>query len=197
MESLEQLRLSPEERRQVKEWMEDESWVRGHWYGRDAEYIGYVQDILENPVFCSMDHYYQHGRTTCKEHCIRVSYLSYRICRRMGRDSRSAARAALLHDLFLYDWHTHARLTGEHFHGYTHPRTALNNANRYFELTEQEQNMILRHMWPLTPIPPATVEGLAVCYADKVCSSAEVVGNIRDWIQSKTGVRHDILGKSI
>lgn len=162
-----------------------------------TEYLGCVRDILEHPVFCSMDHYYQHGKTTCKEHCVRVSYLSYRICRRMGWDSRAAARAALLHDLFLYDWHTHARLTGKHFHGFTHPRTALENATVHFELTEQEKNMILRHMWPLTPVPPATLEGLAVCCADKVCSSSEVVENLRDRIRSKTGVRHDILGKII
>lgn len=162
-----------------------------------SEYLGCVRDILEHPVFCSMEYYYQHGKTTCKEHCIRVSYLSYRICRRMGWDSRAAARAALLHDLFLYDWHTHAKLTGEHFHGFTHPRAALQNAVTHFELTRQEQNMILRHMWPLTPVPPATLEGLAVCCADKVCSSSEVVENLRDRIRSKTGVRHDILGKTI
>lgn len=194
---MEQLRLSPEERREMKLWIDDEEWVSRRRYLQDAEYLGQVQDILEHPVFCSMENYYQHGRTTCREHCIRVSYLSYRICCRMGWDSRAAARAALLHDLFLYDWHTHAELTGERFHGFTHPRAALNNAVRYFDLTKQERNMILRHMWPLTPIPPATREGMAVCYADKVCSSAEVAGNIRDWILRKTGVRHDILGKTI
>lgn len=161
----------------------------------DGDYLGEVQDILEHPVFCSMGNYYQHGRTTCMEHCIRVSVLSYRICRRMGWDSRLAARAALLHDLFLYDWHTHAKLTGKRFHGFTHPRTALGNAVRYFDLTGKEQDIILRHMWPLTPIPPSTAEGFAVCCADKACSLAEVAGNIRDWIRSKTGVRHDILGK--
>lgn len=192
-----QLPLSPEERRQVKLWMEDEGWASRQRYMQDSEYLCLVQDILEHPVFCSMERYYQHGTTTCMEHCIRVSYLSYRICRRLGWDCSAAARAALLHDLFLYDWHTHAELTGERFHGLTHPRTALDNAVRYFDLNRREQNTILRHMWPLTPIPPATLEGLAVCYADKVCSSAEVAGNIRDWILSKTGVRHDILGKTI
>lgn len=191
------LRLTPAERRQMKQWMENEDWAERRLYAGDMEYLACVQDILEHPVFCSMDHYYQHGTTTCKEHCIRVSYLSYRICRKVGWDSRSAARASLLHDLFLYDWHTHAKLTGQRFHGFTHPRTALKNAVRYFELTEQEQDMILRHMWPLTPVPPSTREGLAVCYADKVCSLAEVVENIRDRIRSKTGVRHDILGKTI
>lgn len=142
-------------------------------YRKDDGYLACVQDILDHPVFQSMDHYFQHGKTTCKEHCIRVSYLSYRICRRLGWDSRAAARAALLHDLFLYDWHTRAKLTGKRFHGFTHPRTAMENAVKYFELSGSEKNAILRHMWPLTVIPPATPEGFAVCCADKICSAAE------------------------
>ena len=43
---------------------------------------------------------------------------------------------------FLYDWHTHARETGDHFHGFTHPRTAMENAKQYFELTEEEKDAI-------------------------------------------------------
>ena len=54
--------------------------------------------------------------------------------------------------MFLYDWHTHARETGQYFHGFTHPETALGNADRYFRLTGEEQMIILRHMWPLTLI---------------------------------------------
>ena len=74
------LRLTPAERRQMKQWMENEDWAERCLYAGDMEYLACVQDILEHPVFCSMDHYYQHGTTTCKEHCIRVSYLSYRLC---------------------------------------------------------------------------------------------------------------------
>ena len=52
----------------------------------DQAYLDCVRDILEHPVFQSMDEYIQHGNTTCKEHCMRVSYLSYRICVRRGPD---------------------------------------------------------------------------------------------------------------
>ena len=105
---------------------------------KDQEYLDCVRDILDHPVFQSMDEYIQHGNTTCKEHCMRVSYVSYRLCRRFGGNWRSAARAGLLHDLFLYDWHTHAKETGHRFHGFTHPRTALENARKYFKLTWEE-----------------------------------------------------------
>lgn len=41
----------------------------------DREYMECVKDILCHPVFQSMDQYIQHGTTTCKTHCIQVSYL--------------------------------------------------------------------------------------------------------------------------
>ena len=96
-------------RSQAAQWAADETWVRCRKYENDPEYMECVKDILAHPVFNSMDQYIQHGNTTCKTHCIQVSYLGYRICRRYGGNWRSAARAGLLHDLFLYDWHTHAR----------------------------------------------------------------------------------------
>ncbi len=148
-------------------------------YEMDPEYMACTEDIRRHPVFRSMDQYIQHGTTTCMDHCIRVSYLGYKICRAIGGNWRSAARAGLLHDLFLYDWHTYARETGKHFHGLTHPRAALENAEKYFVLTREEKNIILRHMWPLTPIPPATRAGAAIVWADKVLSLEETMEGIR------------------
>ena len=118
----------------------------------DQEYMECVKDILCHPVFQSMDQYIQHGTTTCKTHCIQVSYLGYKLCKQLGGNWRSAARAGLLHDLFLYDWHTHAKETGQYFHGFTHPKAALENADRYFRLTGEERMIILRHMQLLVRI---------------------------------------------
>lgn len=173
--------MTREELRVARAWAEDESWVTKKEYERNQEYLDCVWDILEHPVFQSMDEFIQHGDTTCKAHCIQVSYMTYRICRERGWNYRSGARAGLLHDLFLYDWHTHARETGQHFHGFTHPRVAMKNASRYFELSGAEKDMILRHMWPLTPIPPKYREGYALLYADKFCGLAEVASRARDW----------------
>lgn len=139
----------------------------------DQGYLECVRDILEHPVFQSMDQYIQHGGTTCLEHCLRVSYMSYLICRKRGLNYREAARGGLLHDLFLYDWHIHRRETGKRFHGVTHPRRALENAEQYFSLTARERDLILRHMWPLTLIPPKYREGYVILYADKICSLME------------------------
>ena len=151
-------------------------------WSTDDEYMDMVRDIMENPVFRTMERYIQHGHTTCLEHCIRVSYRSYRLCRRWGWDARDAARGGLLHDFYLYDWHTHARETGKHFHGFTHPRTAAENAVRCFDVTEREKNIILRHMWPLTLIPPRHREGFAVVCEDKLCGLEETAAAFCDWI---------------
>lgn len=181
--------MTREEKEEAVLWAADSSWVKQKAYDQDQEYVACVKDILESPVFQQMDNFMQHGDTTCKAHCIKVSYMSYCICRRRGWDYVEVSRAGLLHDLFLYDWHTHARETGEHFHGFTHPRTALHNAEKHFELTEKEKEIILRHMWPLTPIPPRSKEGFVIVYADKFCGLVETIARIKRWICFGAGAR--------
>ena len=139
----------------------------------DSAYLSLTLDILETPVVSRMKGYIQHGDTTCMEHCVNVSYLSYLFCRDHGLNARCAARAGLLHDLFLYDWHFHRRQKGERLHGFQHPLTALQNAEKAFSLCEMERNIILRHMWPLTLTPPKYKEAYVVVWFDKYCSLME------------------------
>ncbi|MBD5094392.1 MAG: HD family phosphohydrolase [Subdoligranulum sp.] len=139
----------------------------------DAGYLAIIEDLLAHPLVRSMQEYTQHGDTSCLRHCINVSYLSYLYCKERGWHAEEAARAGLLHDLFLYDWHTHAKETGEHFHGYTHPRRAMENAERLFRLTEREKDIILHHMWPLTITPPRSREAYVIVMFDKYCSLME------------------------
>lgn len=156
-----------------QEWLRDEPCI---W---DSEYMNCVYDILSSPIFQKMNDYIQHGTTTTLKHCLAVSYVSYKICRSYRLDYRSAARGALLHDLFLYDWHEHAKKTGNYFHGFTHPQVALHNANHYFQLNQKEQDIIVKHMWPLTVIPPKKAEGYVVMYADKYCGFLETMKRIK------------------
>ena len=161
-------------REQLKEWMEDSQWIIEEDYIIDKEYYECVKDIFQNKAFQSMNQFIQHGNTSTRAHCIQVSYLAYHIAKEKGLDYVSTARAGLLHDLFLYDWHTHAKETGNRFHGFTHPKTALKNSEKEFNLNDIERNGIVRHMWPLTPIPPKYKEAFLVSYADKYCTLAEV-----------------------
>ena len=96
---------------------------------------------------------------------------------RIRTDQRALVRGALLHDYFLYDWH---KADPSHrLHGFYHPGTALRNARQDFALTPREENIIHRHMFPLTPMPPATREAWIVCLADKYCAAAETVEPVK------------------
>ncbi|MEG0769848.1 MAG: HD domain-containing protein [Ruthenibacterium sp.] len=141
----------------------------------DREYLLLVKDIIHHPSFALMQQFIQHGTTSCLEHCINVSYLSYLYCKRIGLNTRSVARAGLLHDLFLYDWHYRHRVKGERLHGFEHPRKALKNAEEMLSLNEMEKNIILRHMWPLTLTPPRYKEAYIVVWFDKYCSLMETL----------------------
>jgi uncharacterized protein len=129
------------------------------------DYLACVEELLGNDEVLSMRHYSQHRGVDCLMHCLNVSYSSYRICRLLGLDYRAAARGGLLHDFFLYDWHVENPYGG--LHGFTHPKIAVRNAERRFNLSEREKDVIKKHMWPLTPSLPKYAESFVVLLTDK------------------------------
>lgn len=117
----------------------------------------------------------QHGEFSVYAHVVHVALESLRLVDRHGwrLDRAALVRGALLHDYFLYDWHEPQPNDPLGISGYTHPWTALRNAEQDFELSPRERNIIVRHMWPLTPIPPACREAWVVTLADKICALRE------------------------
>ncbi len=117
----------------------------------------------------------QHGDISVYEHCVRVAVMSLVIAElfKITVDRRSLIVGALLHDYFLYDWHE--KDDSHKWHGFFHPSRALENANEDYELNERQKNIILRHMFPLTPVPPVCREAWIVCLADKVCATEETI----------------------
>lgn len=138
------------------------------------EYHKLVSDLIDNQIVLEMMDYIQHGTTSCYQHCINVSYYSYKLAKKLNLDARSVARAALLHDLFLYDWHKAPQVKNLFKkHGFTHPKKALENANKYFLLNKTEKDIILKHMWPLTLTLPKYKESYIVILMDKYCCLIE------------------------
>lgn len=135
----------------------------------NSEYYSYVEDLINDDIVLQMKNYIQHGTTTCFQHCVNVSYYNYLLCKLFKLNCRDAARAGLLHDLFLYDWHTDKNPT----HGFTHPAAALANAEHYFELNAREVDIIAKHMFPLTPKPPRYKETVVIILVDKYCGLVE------------------------
>lgn len=131
-------------------------------------------DILSHASMQASRGFRHHGNTSVFAHSVAVAYVSVAIALRLRLrvDMRALVRAALLHDYFLYDWH--AFDGGEHrLHGLFHARRALENARRDHAPTPVEEDAILRHMFPLTPIPPRFCEGWIICLADKACAACE------------------------
>lgn len=125
----------------------------------------------------------QHGDVTVYAHVTSVARASLSFAERLGRvgvsvDHASLLRGALLHDYFLYDWHDPD--PSHRLHGFRHPFFALARAEEDFELTPRERNIIVRHMFPLVPVPPTCREAWIVCLADKWCALRETVaGRLR------------------
>lgn len=161
----------------------------------NREYYETVRDIMEHPVVRRMSEFKHHCGTSCYRHCLNVSYLNFVICKRLHLDARAAARAGMLHDLFLYDWHRHSKETGNHFHGLTHPRYAMHMAEKHFDLTEMEKEIILHHMWPITITLPTSREGFIITITDKICGIMEAVDYYGDKLFPSRATMDDYLTK--
>lgn len=117
----------------------------------------------------------QHGNVTVFEHSVNVAEISIAFAEKLPItvNEESLIKGALLHDYFLYDWHYKEQSPG--LHGFKHPYIALKNAEEDYDLNDIEKNIILRHMFPLVPIPPRYKEAWIVCVADKYCAFGETV----------------------
>lgn len=147
------------------------------------EFNDCIGDLLDLDDVKKLDNFSQHLETSRLQHSINVSYYSFLFCRFLNFDYRSAARAGILHDLFLYDWRLEKQPEGAH--AFAHPKVALRNAKSNVSLNEIEEDAILKHMFPLTLTPPKYKESIIVSLADKYCASCEVICAITASISKK------------
>ena len=133
--------------------------------------------VYNTSLFRESKKYMQHGSTSIYRHSVMVAYKSCEIAEKYNLEVsyREMIRGALLHDYFLYDWHVPDREHPHTLHGFYHPGTALRNALREYKLTKREMDIIKKHMWPLTVVPPRCREAWIVTTADKWCSLMETL----------------------
>ena len=136
-----------------------------------------ASDILHSENFQKTRHHIQHGTMPVYRHCLDVAKQSIQINKALGLgcSERDLIRGALLHDYFLYDWHDKNRENYQKLHGFYHPGIALKNARKEYHLTRREEDIIKKHMWPLTVVPPLCREAWVVTAADKYCSLLETL----------------------
>lgn len=142
---------------------------------RSAEKL--LEEMSADSRILQMKKYVQHGKVSTYDHCLRVAGLCCRLNRHMHlhADSDTMVQGAMLHDYYLYDWHQ--KDDGTHdWHGYIHAETASRNAERDFGVSEQVQEVIRSHMWPLNITRlPRSREAWIVCIADKCVSLHETI----------------------
>lgn len=139
----------------------------------------HAADILDSDNFKGTKRHIQHGSMTVYGHSMDVARYSLLLNKKLGLgcDKRDLIRGALLHDYFLYDWHDKAYLPQrKRLHGFRHPGIALKNAEKEYKLNPRQREIIRKHMWPLSVIPPTCREAWVVTAADKYCSLMETVG---------------------
>ena len=110
-------------------------------------------DILRSRNFQSTRSHVQHGNMTVNDHSMNVAKYSIAISEKLHIpcEKRDLIRGALLHDYFLYDWHTPDQVS-----------------------PTREKDIIKKHMWPLTiSAVPMCREAWIVTMADKWCSLME------------------------
>ena len=103
-------------------------------------------------------------------------------------NQRDLVRGALLHDYFLYDWHKKDLKNPHKLHGFYHPGRALRNAKKEYVLTKRQEDIIKKHMWPLTVVPPMCREAWIVTAADKYCSLMETFRLHKGKIKTRRGI---------
>ncbi len=114
-----------------------------------------------------------HMRVGRYQHVLSVSYLSYMKAKGEGLRYIQTARAALLHDLYYYDWTQRDKRPKKH--NRLHPSIALKNAESAFDLTPLEREIIASHMWPVVKPRPKSPEAKIVNKMDKLCSNLEII----------------------
>lgn len=139
-----------------------------------GEFYECIADIYDTDEIQGLARYEQHLEIDRLQHIVSVAYISFLVSRRLGFDRVVAARGGILHDLFYYDWREND--WSHRPHGYRHPGFALVNARELCgSLDKKTENVILRHMWPLTPTPPRYAEAYVVTAADKYCAWRELL----------------------
>lgn len=148
-----------------------------------------VKPIINSKEFQKRK-FMKHHDDSVFEHSVSVSFCSYKLALKRKKSLEfciSCAVAGLLHDFYPRAWQYSSSLkylddsysarfndkeNNRDLHGFTHPRDALENSKKFYKefLNKEVEDAILRHMFPLTIIPPKHLVGWYITLADKIVS---------------------------
>lgn len=159
--------------------------IKNKNYKDIKEFQSIVFHIKHNPAFLETKKHKHHGAdNTVYSHSLSTAYFVFKTCKLLHLNNKiikSATIAALLHDFFGYDWRTAEHIKDlkglnriKGMHAFNHGYLAIQNASKYYFLTEYQKDAILKHMFPIYPIPPKHIEGWLVTFADKIIALQEI-----------------------
>lgn len=143
----------------------------------DLEYMYIVKDILEHEEFSKTKNIKHHGSNRF-DHCLRVSYYAYKVTKFMKLDYKDVARAGLLHDFFLVN-NQEVTPTRRLDVLINHPKYALINSKRYFDLNDKEEDIIRTHMFPVALKTPKYMESWIVDIVDNAVAVTEAFDTLK------------------
>ena len=135
---------------------------------KNNEFYQIIKRIIDRCHFDETKNIVHHGITRY-EHSIRVAYYSYKITKALGLDYKETTEAALLHDFFTDEVNTKNQIAKLR----QHPKHAVENAKKYFDISEKQEDIIKTHMFPVTFTPPKYLESWIVDIVDDVASIYE------------------------
>lgn len=147
---------------------------------QDPFFVKTAEEITSFGRYSSLKQWVQHARVSTYSHSVWVASFTYRMAKklRLKVDYSSLIRGSLLHDYYLYDWHDKNK--GFRGHGFKHPAISLRHAAEDYILNDIERDMIIKHMFPLTPIPPRYRESFCLSLCDKIISVLEILRLIKE-----------------
>ncbi len=136
-----------------------------------------VEDLLSSEHLRRLERYPSHRfsskiireKNRRRDHCIRVGYLSFLLCKLFGGDARVCARAGVLHDVG-YDYREVHKPLSQIF---GHARKGAAIARKMGE-DSRIVEVIKTHMFPIGGVP-RTREAFIVWMADKLDALFEVL----------------------
>ena len=132
------------------------------------EFESIIQPILEIDEYLKLKEMRHHGITRF-DHCERVAKFTYRFTKFFHLNYNEATFAAMLHDFFT----TEVKKVNVYSKMARHPKIAVDNSSKYFELSDLEKDIILTHMFPVTVKPPKYLESWIVDFIDDVVALYE------------------------
>ncbi len=135
-----------------------------------TEFYNLTSDLLSHPIVLNMANLEHHSKTSdLLEHLVHTSYISFLIADFLKLDKKCIARAALLHD---FRTSNDVNIRG----WFVHSQFSATSAQKYFNISNHEYEIIKSHMWPLNlSLIPKSKEAVIVNLADTYCATIEML----------------------